>query len=284
MLAPDLPRGCSLAIPGESQRRQRRRSMGTPYRWSQFRCRRFRRGHAAPFLAACRESARVRLCSRDERQSETPSWTILSRNHPPCRQLFWFRQCRQRQSRFPFDLHFISFICPRGRELLLILGGSCFFAQQAELVLDNERTISKGITINAGKPGQPFGGELCRDNVDQKLPVGWNRRKLKHKVARIFWQVLADHHDGSAHLPQISSHGQVLPTHTLSVDPHAKTHLLGNHFLRAMPEAACAHGGRRRFDAFLPKEPGLLATPQTGTSSQEVIDGSRYKPRGICNL
>src|ERR1700693_2306670 len=119
--------------------------MGTPYRWSQFRCRRFRRGHAALLLAACREFARVRLRSRDERQSETPSWTVTSRNHPPCRQLFWFHRCRRRQSRFPFDLHFISFICSRGRELLLILGGPSFFAQQTELVLDNERTIPEGI-------------------------------------------------------------------------------------------------------------------------------------------
>src|SRR5206468_10389907 len=72
-------------------------------------------------------------------------------------------------------------------------------------------------------------------SLHDALPI--YRRKLEHKLARIFWQVLADHHDGGAHLPQISSHGQVLLTHTLSVDPHPETHVLGNHFLGAMPEA-----------------------------------------------
>src|SRR5579863_5311084 len=70
----------------------------------------------------------------------------------------------------------------------------------------------------------------------------------------------------------------------LSINPHPETRLRSDHFLGTMPEGACPYGGRGRFDPLLPKESGLLASPQTGTTGQEVINGAWRKPGRVRNL
>src|SRR6266851_2444535 len=126
-----------------------RRCPDTPLRWSLFRCRKFPRWHPERSGAACQSFAQVRLHIRLEPRSESPTWTTPYRCHPPCRPLSLFHRYQRRQSRF--SLLVISFRSPVPQEvgLLLILGGSSFFTQQAVLIFDNERTITKGIAINS---------------------------------------------------------------------------------------------------------------------------------------
>src|SRR5260370_10907494 len=70
--------------------------------------------------------------------------------------------------------HLVRSPVPRGVGLLLILGSSSFFTQQAVLVFDNERTITKGIAINSADLRQPFGRDLRGEDIDKILPVGRN--------------------------------------------------------------------------------------------------------------
>src|SRR5882724_11060227 len=237
--------------------------MGRPSPSSRCRCRKVPRQRFAPTRATGESSAQARWGKRARLRSGIPLGTRLCRGRPRCRRQFSFRRCRRHQSRF---------------------SSAGLLGQQAILVFDYEGTEAKGITIHARETRQALGCELRRDDVDEELPLGRNRRKLEYQISRVARKMLADQHDARAELPEIPRDGQILLTRLRAVDPHAETKILGDHFLRAMAEASRAHRGCRRFHAFFPKQPRFAATPEAGTASQEIRNSAGKKPGCVCNL
>src|SRR6266481_225501 len=231
--------------------------MGRPSPSSRCRCRKVPRQRFGPNRATGESSAQARWGKRARLRSGIPLGTRPCRGHPRCRRQVLFLRCRWRQSRF---------------------SSAGLLGKQSVFVLDNEGTETKGITIHARETRQALGRELRRDDVDEKLPLGRNRRKLEHQISRVVWKMLANQQDACAELAEIPRDGQVLLTHLRAVDPHAKTKILGDHFLRAVAEAARSHRGRGRFHAFFPKQPRFVATPEAGAASKKIRNSAGQEP------
>src|SRR6516164_7599648 len=179
-------------------------------------------------------------------------------------------------------LELLSVTTPLGTSGVLILPR--LFRQQPALVFHDVGRKTEGIAIRSREARQPLRRELRRNDVNQKLPLGGNRGKLKQQITGIVRKFLTDQHDARAELPQVACDGEILFAQEYAVDPYAKANIFADDFLRTMPERPGAHSCRWRFDAFFPNESRFIGAAEARAARQKVSGAVRREPNGGGNL
>src|SRR5271163_2731265 len=126
--------------------------------------------------------------------------------------------------------------------------------------------------------------QLCRQDIDHKLPFRGDSGKLKNQVTGVLGDILADQHHGGSQASEIARDREVLLPTVLPVDPNGEAASFHDHFLRTVAETASPQRSRFGLGPFFPQKGGLVTTSKAAATAEKMDNPTWRKPIVAGNL